>query len=180
MEATGTCGSNSMQCQPMAIAESRIATDTRHRVSYPNSKPRRIKLVGLGQEGCRIARQIGTHGLQFVDIIETNAKAGCGKVSSEEVIRGIASDGDEIQRTLQDADMIFMVASNTDNVAFSAVIGRMGRDKCVPVTGIFLQDKRQDAAPGATSLDLLRKSTDMLIIASDESFLLEMLGELGA
>ena len=164
----------------MAIAESRAAADTRHRIGYPNSKPRRIKLVGLGEEGCRIARNVGTRGLQLVDIIETNALAGCGKVTSEAVIRSIASEGGEIHRALQDADMIFMVVSNADNVAFSAVIGQIGRQKCVPVTGIFLQDKEQDAAPGTASLDLLRKSTDMLVIASDESYLLEMLGELGA
>lgn len=154
----------------MAIAESRAAADTRHRIGYPNSKPRRIKLVGLGEEGCRIARKVGTRGLQLVDIIETNALAGCGKVTSEAVIRNIASEGGEIHRALHDAD----------NVAFSAVIGQIGRQKCVPVAGIFLQDKEQDAAPGSASLDLLRKSTDMLVIASDESYLLEMLCELGA
>ena len=162
----------------MAISESRAACASTHfRVQYPNSRPRRIKIIGLGEGGGRIAQAIGQYDLVEVEIIATG---GYIKDHAEAVVKGINDDARDLHRQLQVADIIFMIATDGDQVDFARVVSRVARELGKLVTGILIEQRTNQSSHLSATLDTLRACVDMLVIGSDESYLEEMLGELGA
>lgn len=162
----------------MAISQSRAAAASTHfRVQSPNSRPRGIKIVGLGDAGGRIAQAIGQRGLTEVEIISTGDYL---KVHAEAVVKGITDDARGLHRQLQEANMIFMIAVSGDQVDFARVVSRIARELGKLVTGVLIEPPGSSVAMNAATLDTLRASADMLVIGSDESYLDEMLNELGA
>lgn len=162
----------------MAISESRAACASTHfRVQYPNSHPRRIKIIGLGEGGGRIAQAIGQYDLVEVEIIATG---GYIKDHAEAVVKGINDDARDLHRQLQAADIIFMIATDGDQVDFARVVSRVARELGKLVTGVLIELPGAQAASNAATLDTLRACADMLVIGSDASYLDEMLSELGA
>lgn len=164
-------------------SESRAAAaDTRHRINYPNSRPRALALVGLGEGGTKIARRVEDYGFNHVQILTAEnpspEKAG-EAIALTGMARAIAAEGRRLGQALEKADMIFMVATPTDDLGVASEIGQFGRQRNMLITGVLV-------APSATSpqvdraLEPLRAATDMLVIVSDVSYLAEMFSELGA
>lgn len=79
--------------------------------------------------------------------------------------------------SLADADMIFIVACAGDDLGMAPIVKQIARKSGVLVTGIFIQHSHESAAQD--SLAILRPASDMLVIASDESYVSDMLIELG-
>lgn len=162
----------------MSISESRAAcASTNFRVQYPNSRPRRIKIIGLGEGGGRIAQAIAQRGLAEVEIIATRGNL---KDHAAAVINGINDDARDLYRQLQAADIIFMIAVSGDLVDFAGVVSRVARELGKLVTGMLIEKQGEQSASGLTTLSTLRTYADMLVIGSDETYLDQMLGELGA
>ena len=166
----------------MAVSESRAAAVSTHfRVQYPNSRPRRIKIIGLGDGGGRIAQLIGQRGLVDVEIINTGEYQ---KDHAEAVAKRITDNTKGLYCQLQEADIIFIVAVSSDQVEFARVVSRIARELGKLVTGVLIEKNAENnsaqALEAATTLDNLRACVDMLVIGSDESYLDEMLNELGA
>lgn len=175
----------------VSASDKSAASDTRHRVNYPNSKPRAIKLVGVGDGGARVARKVERMCLSGVDTVAplTDRASGDKAPSSTGMLQAIALDGNELSRSLSGADMIFTVACTGDDVAYAAVVGQIARSRNVLVTGILIESRRSanerggptsDAQRTSDALDVLRAASDMLVIVSDESYVSEMLNALGA
>lgn len=162
---------------PIHVSESRAAADdTRHRVAYPNSRPRAIKLFGLGEGGGEIARAIAARGLSQVEAIVAGApRSGTGPA---DILRTIASEGSDVARAIGESDMVFVVAREGDNVALAPAIGQLAHDRKVLVTGMLIQGREGDLPRG--TLDALRSASDMLVIVSDTDYVGEMLAALGA
>ena len=162
---------------PTGVSESRAAADTRHRVAYPNSRPRAIKLIGLGEGGGTIARDIAGRKLRQVEALVGGAPRG--DTDPADLARALANEGSEIARAVREADMVFIVAREGDNVALAPAIGQMAHERSVLVTGMLIQDANRDVVARGT-LDALRSASDMLVIVSDTEYVPEMLGALGA
>ncbi|MEP6656771.1 MAG: hypothetical protein ABJC33_06020 [Betaproteobacteria bacterium] len=156
----------------MAMSESRAAGDTRHRVSYPNSRPRAIKLIGLGQGGRRIAEAIAGRGLGHVEAIAALAGSTDGQA--------IVDEDSAIGRAIREADMVFLVAQDGDNVTFASAIGRMAHGRGVLVTGMLIQTRDAGSSVPDSTLGTLRSASDMLVMVTDADYVAEMLGALGA
>src|SRR5258706_9544284 len=110
----------------MAISESRAAAAGTHfRVQYPNSRPRRIRIIGLGEGGARIAQDIGARGLREGEIIATGDYANH---HDEAMIKGLPDDARDLHRQLAEPDIIFMVAASGDQVDFAPAVSRVAHD----------------------------------------------------
>ncbi|MDB5898368.1 MAG: ftsZ [Ramlibacter sp.] len=158
------------------ISNSRAATDTRHRIAHPNSHPRQIKVVGIGPGGSASTAKLLSRGLRNVQVVD--APAGSRTASSpEEMLETIRAQGVDLAQSLKGADMLFMVAHATDDVGIAPVIKHLGRQSNVLITGILIQNKQQSSE---ATLEILRGASDMLIVASDDSYVADMLEELGA
>jgi len=160
------------------ISESRAAAaDTRYRIPYPNSKPRAIKVIGLGEGGSRIAQIVAEGGMRHVQAIAAGATRGG---TSEAMVQAIADENSEIGRAIRGADMVFVVARDGDNVALATAVGQMAHEKGVLVTGILIhEDSAAGPVPDGT-LHALRSASDMLVMVSDTEYVQEMLSALGA
>ncbi len=163
----------------MEISQSRAATDVRHRVTAPNSIPRSIKLVGVGEGGTRTAARVAEQRLRNVEVITLGANRPDVGTSSSGVLQAIAAEGNGIAKALEGANMVLLAATSGDDVSFAPVISGIAHRMGVLVTGIIIQ---KDALHGQTEpgLDVLRAAADMLVISSDESYVVEMLTALGA
>lgn len=163
------------------MSESRAACDTRHRVSYPNSRPRAIKLIGLGEGGGRIAESIAARGLRHVEAIAAGGSRGSAvSAGSTDRLQAIAAEGSEIGRAIREADMVFVVAQDGDNVALAPAIGQMAHGKGVLVTGMLIQERDAGSHVPDSTLNALRSASDMLVMVTDTEYVAEMLGALGA
>lgn len=138
--------------------------DTRHRIQIPNSRRRLIKIVGIGQGGAKVARSIGNKGLQDVHAVVPRPGEVAAMVSTLQSLNG--------------ADMLFVVACAGDDLALAPAIRQAVRRGGILVTGVLIQDSSEPTAP--EGLATLRAASDMLVIASDENYLIDMLVELGA
>ena len=160
------------------ISESRAAAaDTRYRIPYPNSRPRAIKLIGLGEGGSRIAQQIAEAGMRHVEAIAAGSTRGG---SGESMLQAIADENSEIGRAIRAADMVFVVARDGDNVALAPAVGQMTHERGVLVTGILIHEDSAAAPVPDGTLHALRSASDMLVMVSDTEYVQEMLSALGA
>ena len=154
------------------ISNARAATDTRHRIAIPNSKPRHIKLVGLGTGGARVAAHIASLGLSSVQTITPPL--------------GGAAAHNATLAELAGAEMIFMVACSGDETAWAPVIKQLVRRPAdingistnVMITGILVQST--NVTGSEIELPVLRAASDMLIVTSDDTYVADMLMMLGA
>ena len=155
------------------IADSRGATDTRHRVPYPNARPRRVALIGLGERGRAIAAAVEAAQLGHVCVVP--APTGASGGDSDAMLRSIAGGADDLARALADADMIFAVVGAGDDASQAPTIARLAHHRNVLLTGVIIDD----AAAPEGGLEVMRRACDMLVITADPDYLVGMLGALG-
>lgn len=145
------------------------------RIQAPNSRRRSIALVGLGTGGAAVAKSLSLQDLGGFDVRVALAPGG-----AEDALARIKNHGDDMHRALRGADMVFMVARRGDDVALAPVVSRIARDQNAPVTAIYLVPP--SGAPGIDdpTLRTLRTGAEMMVIASDETYVAAMVAALGA
>jgi hypothetical protein len=145
------------------------------RIQAPNSKPRSLALVGLGDAGAAIARRIAASAPPNVGV-HVLAKSAAG----ENALAAIQAGGGDLQRALMSADMIFLVACRGDDVALASVVSGIARGRHHPVTALYIVPERRDASDREDeTLKTLRASVEMLVVVSDESYVPAMIAALG-
>ncbi|WP_020656478.1 hypothetical protein [Massilia niastensis] len=144
--------------------EAVAASQVRHRIKLPNSRRRLIKLVGVGAGGARVAGATGERELQEVSVAMADPGNAAAMVA--------------LLESFAEADMVVVVACAGDDLGAVQMIRQAARVAGVLVTGIFLQQDHGPAAQG--DLAILRPSCDLLVIASDPDYVVDMLVELGA
>ena len=148
------------------------------RIQDPNSQPRRIALIGLGAGGAAMARSVGKADLGPLQVeVVTNPRIAGG-----DALAGIKSSGDDLHRAVREADMIFIVACRGDDVALAPVVSRLAHERNAPVTAIYLVPPDLDTGVPTIedhTLKTLRSDVEMLVIASDESYVTAMVAALG-
>jgi cell division GTPase FtsZ len=154
-----------------AVTASRPAFGLPGRIQAPNSKPRTIALVGLGEGGAALARRIAA---------ERQPNLEVHVLAKSETPAGIQAGGGDLQRDLASADMIFIVACRGDDVGLAPVVSGIAHSRKHPVTALYLvpQDG-YDAGEEDETLKTLRGGVEMLVVVSDESYVTAMIAALG-
>lgn len=150
----------------LPLSNARANSDTRNRIAAANSKPRHIKLVGLPNGGAQLVSSLPTSRWKNVEVV-TPADGGA---------QGRTPDS---LPSLDDAEMIFIIACSGDDLSWAALIQQIARGKGILTTGILVASAIVTDDQHA-ELRTLRAATDMLVIASDASYVPDMLTELGA
>jgi hypothetical protein len=148
------------------------------RIQEPNSRRRTIALIGLGVGGAVMAGNVGKTDLGPIDVhVVANPR-----LPSDDALAKIKSNGDELHSALKDADMVFIVACRGDDVGLAPVVSRLAHSRNAPVTAIYLVPPALDPGMPAiedATLRTLRGDVEMLVIASDESYVAAMVAALG-
>lgn len=144
------------------------------RIQAPNSKPRSIALVGLGAGGAAIARRISGEGIAQLDVhVFTSA-------SGNDALADIKSGGEDLQRALGSADMIFIVTSRGDDVGLAPVVSRVAHSCNHPVTALYIVPPEAALSEEEdNTLKTLRSGVEILVVVSDESYVAAMIAALG-
>ena len=145
------------------------------RIQAPNSRPRSIALVGLGQGGAAIARALAGQGLAQVDVHVLTQSATGG-----DALAAIKAGGGDLQRDLTDADMIFIVACPGDDVALAPVVSSIAYSRNNSVTALYIVPREGASGEDDATLRTLRSAVEMLVVVSDESYVSAMIGALSA
>ena len=145
------------------------------RIQTPNSRPRSIALVGLGDGGAAIARTIATERPANLEV-HVLAKSAAGG----NTLAAIQAGGGDLQRDLMSADMIFIVARRGDDVGLAPVVSSIAHSRNHPVTALYIVP-RGDLGDGEdATLKTLRTAVEMLVVVSDESYVPAMIAALGS
>jgi cell division GTPase FtsZ len=144
------------------------------RIQSPNSKPRSIALVGLGAGGAAVAQRISGEGIAQLDV-HVFASA-----SRDAALADIQSGGEDLQRALGNADMIFIVATRGDDVGLAPVVSRVAHGRHHPVTALYIVPPETALSEEEdNTLRTLRAGVEMLVVVSDETYVAAMVAALG-
>jgi hypothetical protein len=157
-----------------AITTKRPAFGLPGRIQAPNSKPRSIALVGLGDGGAAIARSIGAEGHANLQV-HVLAKSAAGG----DALAAIQAGGGDLQRDLMGADMIFIVACRGDDVGLAPVVSRIAHSRRHTVTALYIVPPDGTGAEEDATLKTLRSDVEMLVVVSDQTYVPAMITALG-
>jgi hypothetical protein len=145
------------------------------RIQTPNSRPRSIALVGLGEGGAAIARAIGAERAPNLEV-HVLAKSAAGG----NALAAIQAGGGDLQRGLMSADMIFIVARRGDDVGLAPVVSSIAHSRNHPVTALYIVPAADALTGEDATLKTLRTAAEMLVVVSDESYVPAMVAALGS
>jgi cell division GTPase FtsZ len=160
----------------VASAKTRTGFGLPGRIQEPNSRPRSIAVVGLGDGGAGVARELARENPPNVEIHVLAKSSAAG-----DAIAAIKAGGGDLHRDLMAADMIFIVARKGDDASLAPVVGRIAHSRNHPVTALYIVPS--DAPPSDAedeTLRTLRTAAEMLVVVSDESYIPEMIATLAA
>ena len=145
------------------------------RIQAPNSKPRSIAVVGLGEGGAAMARALSADRPPNVEV-HVLAKSAAGG----DALAAIKAGGGDLHRDLMAADMIFMVACRGDDVGLAPVVSGIAHSRNHTVTALYIVPADTPLSEEEDqTLKTLRSGVDMLVIVSDESYVPAMITALG-
>jgi len=158
-----------------AQVQTRPAFGLPGRIQAPNSRPRSIALVGLGEGGASIARGISrdVHPSLEIHVLAKSATGG-------DAVAAIKAGGGDLHRDLMAADMIFVVACRGDDVGLAPVVSRIAHSRSHSVTALYVVPADQPLSEGEDeTLRTLREGVEMLVVVSDASYVPAMIAALG-
>ena len=159
------------------------AAEARFRIDAPNAKPRHVKVIALDRASEAAVKHLARLPWNNASFFTAPAFAG------EPPGRGFSVAGwlsDLAGRTrdlideIADADLVVMVATAGDNAQAAALIGEACSLKRVNTTGLILGGASATDAMLSNTLAQLRPWSLMLVIASGEDYIEDMLTALRA
>ena len=158
-----------------AAARSRPTFGLAGRIQTPNSKPRTLALVGLGEGGAAVARRIAGERPANLEVHVLSKSTAGG-----DAVAAIQAGGGDLQRDLSSADMIFIVACRGDDVGLAPVVSSIAHNRKHPVTALYIVPADALAPAGEDeTLKTLRAVVEMLVVVTDESYVTAMIAALG-
>jgi cell division GTPase FtsZ len=145
------------------------------RIQSPNSTPRTLALVGLGDGGAAVARDVAREGHERLDVHVL------AKSASADALAAIQAGGGDLHRDLMRADMIFLVACRGDDASLAPVVSRIAHRRSHPVTALYIVPPGEAAEMAEDeTLRTLRSGVEMLVVVSDRSYVPAMIHALAA
>lgn len=186
------------------------AAEARYRIDYPNSKPRVVKVVALDAASERVVKRVAERQWQratfFTSIKFDGAppdadEAGSGVRTMElprwpltPLASAAGGEGSKMQAWLSDlagrtkalveevasADLVVMVSSAGTSAQAAAVIGEACAVRKVMTMALIIGSEERSNDELSKTLATLRPYASMLVIASGDEYIEEMLSALRA
>ncbi len=147
------------------------AAEARFRVQAPNSTPRAIKVIGLDSGGAAAVQHLADAGWVNATFFTV------GKPGELKRLDGATST---VEQEVATADLVVMVAAAEGRAYVAEEIGRVCSDRRVTTTTLIVGALTAPEDALARTLAQLRPWSLMLVLASDESFITDMMTALRA
>jgi hypothetical protein len=159
------------------------AAEARFRIDAPNSKPRHVKVIALDAASEAVVKHLAERRWNNASFFTAPAFAGAPARSGFSM-RGWLSDlagrTKDLIDELDSADLVVMVATAGENAEAAALIGEACSVKRVNTTGLILRGAQATDQMLSKTLSHLRPWSLMLVIATREDYIEDMLTALRA
>ena len=164
-------------------ARASSAAEARFRINAPNSRPRAIKIVALDRqsEGVvkRLAEEAKWNNATFLTVPARAVPAG-EPFSMAGWLGDLAGHTKDLLKEIEGADQVVMIATAGEPLDAASVIGEACSLKRIMTTALVLTPPSTSDEALSRSLSQLRPWSLMLVIASEEGYIGDMLVALRA
>jgi hypothetical protein len=158
------------------------AAEARYRIDAPNSRPRSVKVIALDHPSERVVKSLSQKNWSNATFFTASAFGSAPRQG--ESFAGWLSDIAGRTKNLIDevngADLIVMVATAGENAQAASIIGEACSIKRVTTTALVLGGPHVSDEAMSKTLSHLRPWALMLVIASAEDYIADMLTALRA
>jgi len=160
------------------------AAEARFRIDAPNSKPRAIKVIALDRPSDRVVKRLAQATWNQASFFTASAFAGTpqgtGSFSMTGWLSDVAGRTTDLVNEVDGADLVVMVATAGENASAAAIIGEACSVKRVNTTSLIVAGAAASDEALAKTLAQLRPWSLMLVIASADDYIEDMLRALRA
>ena len=160
------------------------AAEARFRIDAPNSRPRAVKVIALDRTSERVVKRLAGAKWANASFFTASAFSGLSRGSERFSMQGWLSDLAGRTKDLIDevhsADLVVMVASAGEDAQAASLIGEACSLTRVMTTALVLGSPSQSDEALSKTLAQLRPWSLMLVIASAEEYIEDMLTALRA
>jgi|LNFM01.2.fsa_nt_gb hypothetical protein len=168
----------------MILSESaRVTTahEAAFRVQYPNSSPRLIKVIALDSEAGHIVSELAkkktwNRAVFFSSLTFPSATGSVGDKSQMQAWLGnVAGHASDLVAEIDSADIVVVLASPGTDASAATIIGEACRLRHKTMIGLILQTAGINDEALSRTLQGMRPLARMLVVASDNDYVEEML-----
>ena len=160
------------------------AVEAKFRIDAPNSQPRTVKVIALDAPSERVVKRLAQSQWNRASFFTASAFAGAPRQGERFSMQGWLSDLAGRTKDLIDeiatADLIVMVASAGTSADAASVIAEACNARKVMTTALIIGSAAKSDDELSKTLASLRPNASMLVIASNDDYIEEMLVALRA
>ena len=159
------------------------AAEARFRVDAPNSRPRAIKVIALDRPSERVVKRLAQRpgtGATFFTASAFGERAARTANASPGWLSDLAGRTKDLIDEVNSADLVVMVAAGGESAQAASIIGEACSLKRVMTTALVLGATSISDEALSKTLSQLRPWSLMLVIASAEDYIADMLTALRA
>jgi hypothetical protein len=159
------------------------AAEARFRIDYPNSQPRVIKVVALDAMSERVVKRVAEQTWQranFFTSLKFDGTAGGEGWSMKAWLGDVAGRAKALVEEVASADLVVMVSSAGTSAEAASVIGEACAVRKVMTMALIIGGEQKSDEELSKTLAALRPYASMLVIASGDEYIEEMLAALRA
>ena len=165
-------------------ARAASAAEARFRIDAPNSKQRAVKVIALDAPSDDVVKRLSQAKWNNASFFTASAFAAATRKDERFSMQGWLSDlagrTKDLVDEIDSADLVVMVASAGEDAQAASLIGEACSAKRVMTTVLVLGGASVSDEALAKSLSQLRPWALMLVIASAEEYIADMLAALRA
>jgi hypothetical protein len=160
------------------------AAEARFRIDAPNSLGRTIKVIALDPASERVVKRLAERPWERATFFTASAFAAAPAAGKTFSMQGWLSDlagrTKDLMNEVSTADLVVMVASSGENAQVAGLIGEACSARHVMTTALILGSDATSDEALAKTLAQLRPHATMLVIASADAYIEDMLAALRA
>lgn len=160
------------------------AQQARFRIDHPNSKPRAVKVVALDGRSEAVVKRLAQATWQNATFLTASrfdgAPRGGEGWTMKEWLSDLAGRTKDLIDEVATADLVVMVSSAGAKAKAAAVIAEACNVRKVMTTGLIIGSETKSDEELSKTLASLRPYASMLVIASNDDYIEEMLVALRA
>ncbi len=152
------------------------AGEARYRVQAPNSTPRATKVVALDAASETLVRRLAGSGWEHATFFTAASRGEAG----DETLRDLAGHVRSVTAEVDAADLVILIAGPGGHALAASIIGRASSLRRVMTTGLVVGMASASESALSKTLAQLRPWSLMVVIASSDDYIDDMMSALRA
>lgn len=172
-----------MQLGLSESARATTAEEARFRINYPNSRPRKSRVIALDEEGLKVLQRLAAetdrpnaHFLRYVEA--TSVTESLKMLAVDAVLEDFSGKRVSLADEVADADIVVMITAAGNAAEAAEVIGNACFVRSKMTTGLIVNAAGVPTLELARTLKAMRPFAAMLVISNGDEYVAEMLSAL--